>query len=68
MTLPSAVRNIEPAQALSANSYFDRTDWSQPDATMVILNTGGMNRLQQQTLHVDEKLFADVGPRLPRAV
>jgi hypothetical protein len=29
----------------------------QPDATVAILNTGGMNdRVQQQTLHVDEDM------------
>jgi hypothetical protein len=35
----------------------DRTAWPAPDAAVTILNTSGMNdRVQQQTLHVDENM------------
>ena len=61
-TLPSAVWKIDPAYALSANSFAEKRKLTeqrgqQPDAAIAILNASGMNdRVQQQTLHVDENM------------
>src|SRR5271168_4179317 len=61
-TLPSAVWKIDPAYALSANSFARKGNWrnnvaSNRNATVAILNASGMNdRMQQQTLHVDENV------------